>query len=249
MAFDMSEVKKGVAGIRPDRFEAPVREALEYYTGLSGGQVKFDPDMASRLYLTPDRGYSAASRRSEVRHIDGDTIGHLFVVALKEKDGTGGYSEVIDFDSVSPGIYPRKPRILPTRKDGINTELVLPIAEYFTVEPDNGPNMFENNIALLGIEEDEVRKIGRASWSPGGLLSLNPETPPVSKIYDGITLVRPIKAVGYDENDQRFGDPGAFYNDCPTTVQVFGTIDLSAQAVADHPALLADLGARDPLPA
>lgn len=213
-------MQKEVMGVSLDGLEAPIRVALRAYQEISGDDLMFDRDKASKLEATPTKTNSARSETDVAYR--GEQIGKLYVIAFKPGDGSG--SEV-NYQLVKLGVdfsYPRDVRIVPRDKTGVHSEGHLAILSHKIDDAHANPELYGGSFDLLGlVNGDTVRKIGEL-----GRREVEMTTAPITTL-----------TVGW-QGKERFGDPHAVYSRIPGMVQVCAFLAISDEVHKKYPNIL-----------
>lgn len=221
---------KEVAGVKLEKLEEPIREALKGYEEVSEGQLQFDVYQASTLNPTPDKPNSARSA-TDARY-RGDIIGKLYVIAFKPGDGSGDESGYKLDDLSISGPYPHTTRVMPRNKTGTHSEGHLTVVRHKIEDPNAQPELFGGTFDLLGLDGKTVKKIGEL----GHKATLSSED-----LEPFTTLT-----VGYDQSRERFGDPHAVFSSVPDAVQVCAFLAVSDEMYHKHPGILTSLSPQEP---
>lgn len=183
------------------KFEKSVEEALQGYEEIARGKLFFDADQAVQLKPVEGKLYTAKSESSiyiPKRIVGGvkKAQAKLVTVLFNPVDATG--SE-------------------PRSKAGVNTEVHLAIASYKTHE-DLSPKVFTGNLALIGLEGGEVKRVADLGQSRSDFVNL----------VNGQDQASPTATltVGRTSSGDRFGDPHYVSNPWDQVVQVAGFIAL-----------------------
>lgn len=226
-----------IAGIPLTDLEDPIYNALSKYENNTDKRVRFQPADASLLELAHDKPYAGRSK-TVVRYLN-KPVADLIIVAFAPYDGTGAESIHHKLTHTNTGSYPRHPRVIPRPKD-CHSEVHLTIASQFVGSPRQDARMYAGSLDLLGLEQDDVVKIGELGQPRQDYEQLMSGVHRLGKPTTTLTVGDHYNSATANDVGERFGDPHAVYNPFPNMLQVCGFIGVGTPEHAEMFRLLQD---------